>query len=368
MKKANYITEYFEDDLNTPESEFETELGPLHDFDDFSVDDEDSDDDELMLSFTEPEFLEEDDELSPPEDEVVFFSEEFPSVEDEESLDDSEFESDTDIDAEPVVESVGDLMPDENADLIEFSEEDEEPKLEMQESNDSDNYLPGSTQPIEQKVQEEPEVSSWENDRDPEKFFEYLISVYPANIPKHDGNSISGCEKAYIYLNELSKEISEAIRKDHSGHLNDYLPQIENIRVEIMRGMTRLKERISTLKQRAVEFGSPKAVKAAEKNEQFLKEGSTPVIQLVMTPFERAITGILVNSVISAGHPFEDVYEYLKEKFKLTEREELAILQLVMDMGFPIFKDRGTIGNKNEDSDATKQDGHGIDFIKNYFA
>ena len=84
-----------------------------------------------------------------------------------------------------------------------------------------------------------------------------------------------------------------------------------------------------------------------------------------MTPFERAISGILINSVVSAGHPFEDVYDFLKEKYSLTDREELAILQLVMDHGMPIFKDRGTIGKTPEKGKETES--HGIDFIKNYF-
>ena len=86
---------------------------------------------------------------------------------------------------------------------------------------------------------------------------------------------------------------------------------------------------------------------------------------MVITPFERAISGILINAVISAGHPFEDVYDFLKEKYKLDEREELALMQMVMDAGFPIFKDRGSIGVSPEKGKETER--HGVDFIKTYF-
>ncbi len=84
-----------------------------------------------------------------------------------------------------------------------------------------------------------------------------------------------------------------------------------------------------------------------------------------MTPFERAISGIIINSVISAGNPLEDVYKKLKKKYDITDREELAIMQLVTDMGFPIFKDRGTYSVKDGEED---DDAQGMDFMKNYFA
>ena len=86
---------------------------------------------------------------------------------------------------------------------------------------------------------------------------------------------------------------------------------------------------------------------------------------MVVTPFERAICGIIINSVVSAGRPFETVYEFLKEKYDLNEREELSVLQILKDMGHPLFKDRGTIGNKNKEDGEVYQ---GIDFITNYFA
>ena len=99
------------------------------------------------------------------------------------------------------------------------------------------------------------------------------------------------------------------------------------------------------------------------------KEATTPGIQVVATPFERAISGILINSVVSGGKPFEDVYDFLKEKYDLSDRDELSIMQLVMDSGYHIFKDRGAIG---DDSDSELGSGgnpssHGVDYIKNYF-
>ena len=101
-------------------------------------------------------------------------------------------------------------------------------------------------------------------------------------------------------------------------------------------------------------------------NEKELKKiAAHPKLQLFVTPFERAISGIIINSVISGGKPLEEVYEFLKEKYSLTDREELAVMQIIMDSGFPIFKDRGTFSSKKDKDSSSK---HGIEFIKNYFA
>jgi len=223
---------------------------------------------------------------------------------------------------------------------------------------DNGMHLPGAeNSALDEEVDQEPAVETdWENDRDTSKFIDYLRNAW-ANVPKHDGNSISGCERAYIYLNKLSREISEAIRKDE-GSLDPYIDEIEQYRVKILTGMQALSDRQKKLKKELMD-------KKADVKPGFNKEGTYPHLQVVITPFERAITGILINSVISAGHPFEDVYEYLKNKFELTPREELSILQTAVDMGFPIFKDRGLMGG--DETDGTK-DGQSLDFIKNYFA
>jgi len=98
-------------------------------------------------------------------------------------------------------------------------------------------------------------------------------------------------------------------------------------------------------------------MKVAGSDVEFTKEATVARPQLVITPFERAISGMIVNAVVSSGKSFEDVYEVLKEKYAFTNREELAVMQLVADMGYPIFKDRGSIGEPKLE----------IDFMRSYF-
>jgi hypothetical protein len=250
------------------------------------------------------------------------------------------------------------------------------PGIPEPEMPDGARYLPGSSEPIfddaDDEEEEEEVETNWASDRDTTKFMNYLRDGY-SSIPQHNGNSISGCERALAYLNKLNREISEAVRKDENNALDQDLDEVEDFRVKILQGMVALKNRVGELKKKFKEEGSQKrraddetmrmVKESLESRDNLTKEAKSGKFEVVITPFERAITGILVNSVVSAGHPFEEVYDYLKKKFSLTAREELAVLQIVMDMGFPIFKDRGTIG----DSGDGNQEGHGVDFVKNYF-
>jgi hypothetical protein len=219
---------------------------------------------------------------------------------------------------------------------------------------------------------------TWEEDRAVDNFMDYIKDSYPHKIPKHDGKSIVGAERAVKWLTNLGKEISEAVRKDDSGVLDD--STLEEVRVSIMKDILLLKEHIKKLDKAFKGKLKKKAgldgdlMKYAEEIElaynheitgEIKKIAAHPKIQLVVSPFERAVAGIIINSVVSGGKPLEEVYDFLKEKYDLTDREELAIMQVIMDSGFPIFKDRGTFSSKKS-KDSGKM--HGIEFIKNYFS
>ena len=250
-------------------------------------------------------------------------------------------------------------------DVVEYEEELSNDDIEdiLKEVSDGDaekidSGLPGALYYVEEVEEEnedddEPEKETdWEHDRDPAGFMVYITKMYPGGIPEHDGTSISGCEKAIHFINNQHKQISEAIRSDKDGVLD--IGILEDMRVNMIKDVRKLKNHANDLKKKH---------KKGSESHDMIKEATTPRIQLVMTPFERAITGMLINSVVSAGKPFEDVYDYLKKKYAFTPREELAIMQLAMDMGQPIFKDRGTIGGTPVDG----SDAQGVDFIKNYF-
>jgi hypothetical protein len=231
--------------------------------------------------------------------------------------------------------------------------------------------IPGaSTNAVIDDEEEEPKrETTWEEDRDSKKFMEYLADKYPSGIPQHDGKSLVGCERAINYLNRLNKEISEALRGDAGGEFD--LQKLEDIRVKMMSDMDTLKTHMKKLQRKlrdshkTAEDAEELAVKTGSAD--IIKEAKSGKFSVYITAFERAITGIISNAVVSSGRPFDDVYEALKKKYDFTEREELSILQILMDMGHPIFKDRGTLSDK-KDSDSDDDTDKGIDFVRNYFA
>jgi len=247
--------------------------------------------------------------------------------------------------------------------------------------------LPGSDAPADWEKDQVDEVrtpkpkkeTTWDEHRDVEKFTDYLRDSYPHKIPKHDGKTLVGAQRAVRWLKNISKEISEAVIKDERGILDD--AEMEKIRVSIMKDILVLSEHIKKLdksfkgklkKKAGLDDGFMKFAEEIEfaynhDEAELRKTAMIPRIQLVVQPFERAIAGIIVNSVVSGGKPLEEVYDFLKEKYKLTDREELAVMQVVMDYGYPIFKDRGTIGDK-ADKDTSNGKKHGIEFIKQYFS
>jgi hypothetical protein len=239
--------------------------------------------------------------------------------------------------------------------------------------------LPGS-EAKSNEIDEGPQPeTNYADDGDLSKFMEFIHNQYPANIPQHDGRSMVGCEKAVTFLDKLNSRISMAIREDSDNTLD--VQALEEVRVNIMSDILVLKNHLGKLKKKFKEDHEKKASldengiprwtnKAGNEVEykELTKEAGTPNnIVIAVSPFERAISGIMINAHISGGHPIEDVYGFLAKKYSIDDREELAIMQLCMDSGFHIYKDRGTYSPHNADSD--KEDGKsGVDFLRNYFA
>lgn len=315
-------------------------------------------------------------------DSIEFFETDGSDIEsDHVDYDEEESESEEVITVEealsPMVEGeeslgeVGQELIDMDEDLTKFIEEHGDEKISI---------IPGSEakeSDFEEKEEDEDE-GDYVNDGNIKKFIDYINEIYPSKIPKHDGKTTLGCERAKSWLEKLDKEISVVIRKDQDGLLD--INALENIRTNIMTDVAKLSKHINVLKNRFKEENKKKA--SVDENgipswtnasgdqveySSLRKEAATPNKMVIsVTPFERAISGIMINAHVSAGHSMEEVYDFLSKKYEITPREELAIMQVCMDSGFHIFKDRGTYSGSSKESD--KKEKNGVDFIKNYFA
>jgi hypothetical protein len=219
--------------------------------------------------------------------------------------------------------------------------------------------------------------TDYANDGDLSKFMDYVSESYPSKIPQHDGSSVLGCERAVSFLDRLNSEISRAIRDDSDSVID--IGSLEGVRLNIMKDIIVLKNHVGKLKKKfkdqhkkdASSAGEPppswttKTGDEVEYNE-LKKEATTPRNMVIaISPFERAITGMMINAHVSGGNDMEEVYGFLSKKYDISPREELSIMQVLADSGFHIFKDRGTYAGKGSDKETGNR---GVDFIKNYFA
>ena len=315
------------------------------------------------------------------EDDVREFSEDHGLEADSDTVFEKELKGLSDISLEDVLEPMKDDLGDLEKEVGDAEGVVEEIIAEFGEESALKVLLPGSNVSSEDLDDDtEEKLTDYANDKDLTKFMDHVDSLYPAKIPRHDGSSTVGCERAISFLDRLNGDISRAIREDHENVLD--IAKLEDVRVNIMRDVLVLKDHLGKLKKQIRDNHGKKAsgpviprwktssgkalsysqMKEAENLE---KQASTPRnIVIAVSPFERAISGMMINAHVSAGHPIEEVYASLKEKYKLTDREELSIMQLCMDSGFHIFKDRGSYSSESSD-DSSKR---GIDFVRNYFA
>lgn len=324
--------------------------------------------DPAVVSFSE-------DDITFLEDDVTFSEDDLQDITLEEVL-------------RPFVEGEGSL--EEAAEELEGVHEQAEEILEEHGDKQLSDLLPGADVSLSDfEDEDEARDTDYANDKDLSKFMDHVLSLYPAKIPRHDGTSTVGCERAISFLDRMNGDISRAIREDHDSVLD--ISKLEDIRVNIMRDVLVLKDHLGKLKKQIKDSHSKKAsgteavskkaseipawkspsgksvsYKSMKEADQLEKVATTPNnLVIAVSPFERAISGIMINAHISAGHPMEDVYGFLSEKYNITDREELGIMQLCMDSGFHIFKDRGSYSHDpSKDGDEKR----GVDFVRNYFA
>lgn len=247
-------------------------------------------------------------------------------------------------------------------------------------------------------------LTSWEEDGDHSKFLDYGRK-YLENIPSHSGQTTVGCERAIAYIKRFIKEVSRAVQSDVHNKIDEeeceklldtgyeYIAKLEDALDKLISKKTerfkkksavkianevvsRINDGVSIKYYISVDDGEGEEllpVTLAEPSDEqvqifalgdadgLTKEAGTAKIYLFEDPFLHAITRLLINSQVSAGRDIDSVYDTLKDKYAFTPREELSIQELLLQKGFPIFKDLGRIGEEYDPSDDK-----GIDFGTTY--
>jgi hypothetical protein len=162
------------------------------------------------------------------------------------------------------------------------------------------------------------------------------------SIPKHDGKTISGLEKALAYLKFIESECSKASRTDIKNQIDTAL--LEQARHQIYDGISRLQTRLDKLEaiKNPMKKGRKKA-KASEEDdgEGFVKQAKSIHFEVNVPYFISLLARICINSSVSAGHDIEEVFMDLAKKYELTKQQKLEVVTLIEDMGYAsVWRDR----------------------------
>lgn len=271
----------------------------------------------------------------------------------------------------------------ELADTFDVFEEEEAPKepeepeeLEVSEPDETmmveePERVPGADIPFQQYVKDEPEqkIKDWENDHDPSRFVEYL-KLALTKLPQHSGNTIPGCERVLSRLKDLKNQASKAMRSDYDGVIDEM--ELDKILKDIDNMIFRLENHIERLQKNAgqsrVRFISQDecekcgsiapmwhdaatgqdvcmSCEGEKVNEGLEKTAGTAVLNVYMTPWERAVIATCINATVSGGKNINEVFDHMNKKYKFSDREKLAFVQLLSDHGYPMgLTDRGRVG------------------------
>lgn len=244
--------------------------------------------------------------------------------------------------------------------------------------------VPGSDLVVEEEPVQEAEDTDWENDTDHSKFpayFERKIN----SIPKHNGQNIPGVERALSYCKEMLNVLSKAMRSDHEGKIDevwadkqykdvqDMVDRLEKHR-DKLRGGTSHKTMASPEIRLVADGKCDKCnsdspvwhdvegnrvvcltCNAEVGNDEMVKMAATPVINVYITAFERACVASMINGAVSQGKNIEETYNKLDKQYKFTDREKMALRQLVADYGYALpLLDRSREEKDEEPSELMK--------------
>ena len=205
----------------------------------------------------------------------------------------------------------------------------------------------------------------WRNTKDVKQFTQFLLDEINRIGNPNAWRTKTEKERGLAQLKKLDHYVSQALREDYDSYLD--LKSIDNVRNTIekniddteyaMDGMTHMKRERKKMRRRRGE----------DEGVDLVKEAQTPHfngMQIHISAFERAIVGALMNGRASGGRDIEELYTEAKSRYNINDREELAIFQILTDMGLPTFKDRLRIGKS---SDPTRTEGFG-EWQSQYYA
>jgi hypothetical protein len=217
----------------------------------------------------------------------------------------------------------------------------------------------------EEDVEVEDDPWDWQS-KGPGFFIDWLKKRF-TNVPQHSGYDTTGLEKAISYFEALDKEITRAMRQDYKDEINHAHAERAREQIEkALDGLIKRLEDVKSTKYTRHKKKSDKKKKSSLTEGAIVKEASRgeKIIGIVITVplLISRIARVCVNGVVSAGHDINDMFLRQAKEYSLDKREKAELAQLLDDMGYPMFVDRGL--EVGDDLDSTRSDN--FDFAANF--
>ena len=248
------------------------------------------------------------------------------------------------VDVEIVVEEIPGAPGSPDPEPIEIEEEPVHVKEEEEDKNDAKKAKKGKW--------------DWES-KGPHGFVLWVKEMLEG-VPKHSGQEESGLERAVSYLEKLDNEVSKAMRLDLDGELD--ADKVEEIRSKIDDGLERLHVRLDKVKKTRKSHRKKKSDTEYEIVKEAQKAAGVHGIVVTVPLLISRIARVCINGTVSGGHDTRDLFHRQVKQYKLNEREQAEVLQLLEDMNFPIRNDRGYL----PDESLEVTDSNNYDFPANY--
>jgi hypothetical protein len=163
----------------------------------------------------------------------------------------------------------------------------------------------------------------------------------------------------------LDGHCSQALRGDYEGTLE--VDSLDKTRRFIETTIDALEDALHAMTDMKKSRKNQRRRRGENELDSLTKEATAPHFngfQMIITPFQRAIVGSMINGKVSGGRNMEELYAEAKKKYSLNDREELEILAILADFGYPIFKDRLRLG---DNEDPSRDEGFG-EWMSSYHA
>lgn len=166
------------------------------------------------------------------------------------------------------------------------------------------------------------EVVDFEDELDYDQPGELVASILnkARAFVKYDVTSANSVKRAEAFCNTLERMITTGVTKDALS---------QKLTLAQLRLLDDIQEGIVLTKTALQRNTTNKKVYAKSIGDQGLLGGA-------YDPFCATVARILINAQVQGGKKVQDVFQSLKDKYDISEREALQISQVMADLGYPV--------------------------------